>query len=175
MLSMSKVRDISGKRFGRILVTGRAGSSACGTATWHCVCDCGRECVVEGAKLRKGNTKSCGCLRDEKSRERRLTHGRSGTRLYAVWKMMVQRCYNPSNKNFNRYGGRGIEMDPAWRYDYDAFCKWSMENGYDPDAPVQKCTIDRIDNEKGYGPGNCRWVDMKVQNNNRSKRSDHYA
>lgn len=167
---MSKIIDMTGKRYGRLIVIGRHGSSKDGLATWICKCDCGRDCVVEGAKLRKGNTRSCGCLHDEKARQRRLSHGQSGTRLYAVWKTMVQRCRNPANKNYDRYGGRGIDICDEWARDYQLFHDWAMNNGYDPNAPVQKCTIDRIDNDKGYCPANCRWVDMKVQNNNRSNR-----
>ena len=165
---MSAVKDLTGQRFGRLVVICREGSTNLGCATWYCRCDCGRESIAEGAKLRKGNTKSCGCLHDEAARERRTKHGKSGTRLNAIWKAMHQRCHNPSNKDYNRYGGRGITVCDEWLHDFQAFYDWSMENGYDENAPYGQCTIDRIDNDKGYSPDNCRWVDAKTQCNNKS-------
>ena len=165
---MSALKDLTGQRFGRLTVIGRAGSTPEGTATWRCLCDCGKECIAEGAKMRKGNTKSCGCLHDDAARMRRTTHGNSGTRLYAVWKAMIQRCSNHSDKNYDRYGGRGITVCPEWRNDFQKFYEWAMANGYDDNAAAGRCTIDRIDNDKGYGPDNCRWVDMKTQNKNKS-------
>ena len=165
---MSALKDLTGQRFGRLVVIGREGSTAQGTATWRCLCDCGNECVVEGAKLRKGNTKSCGCLHNDAARQRRTTHGKSGTRIYAIWKTMIQRCSNPCNKNYDRYGGRGITVCTEWRNDFQKFYEWSKESGYDENAPVGRCTIDRIDNDKGYSPDNCRWVDIKTQRHNRS-------
>ena len=165
---MSAVKDVTGQRFGRLSVIQRSGSTRSGIATWRCLCDCGRECVVEGAKLRKGNTKSCGCLHDEVAKERMTVHGKSGTRLYAIWKAMHHRCFNPTDKNYSRYGGRGILVCDEWLHNFQAFYCWAMANGYDACAPLGKCTIDRIDNDKGYSPDNCRWVDMKVQRHNRS-------
>lgn len=165
---MSALKDMTGQKFGRLTVIYRSGSNQCGMATWFCKCDCGGGCVVPGAALRKGNTKSCGCLHDECARERMTIHGKSHTRLSAIWASMKQRCYNPSNKNFDRYGGRGITVCDEWREDFQTFRDWAISNGYDENAPVGKCTIDRINNDKGYSPDNCRWVDMKVQNNNKS-------
>lgn len=169
---MSRVKDLTGQRFDRLVVIERVGSNSDGVATWHCLCDCGNECIVEGANLRKGNTKSCGCLHDDVTRMRRTTHGKSGTRLYAVWKAMIQRCSNPLDKNYDRYGGRGIQICEVWRNDFQAFYDWAMANGYDETAPRSHCTIDRIDNDKGYSPDNCRWVDMKTQRNNRTNSKE---
>ena len=166
---MSKIKDISGQRFGRLVVIRREGSSPLGVAKWHCQCDCGKECVVEGAKLRKHNTMSCGCLHDDLAAERRTVHGKSSSRLYAVWKSMTQRCNNPNNKNYDIYGGRGITVCDAWQSSFQAFYSWAMANGYDENAPAGQCTIDRIDNDKGYSPDNCRWVDQKTQNNNKRR------
>lgn len=168
---MSKTKDMTGQRFGMLVVLRREGSNSDGLALWRCRCDCGNECVVAGANMRKGNTKSCGCMIIKSTKARMTTHGKSQTRLYAVWKAMIQRCCNPADKNYNRYGGRGISICREWKNDYLSFYKWAMANGYNKDAPVGQCTIDRINNDKGYSPDNCRWVDLKTQQNNKSKRS----
>lgn len=160
--------DMAGKRYGRLFVLRRAGSNKDGLALWLCKCDCGNMCVVEGAKIRKGNTRSCGCLHVESTRNRFTKHGLYQNRLYGVWKMINQRCSNPRNKNYGRYGGRGISVCEEWRNSFQAFYEWAILHGFDAAKPSFQCTIDRIDNDRGYYPENCRFVDMKVQNNNKS-------
>lgn len=167
---MSAVKDITGQRFGRLTVLHRFGTSSQGTATWLCLCDCGKECIVIGAAMRKGNTRSCGCLHDDKARTRRTTHGMSGTRLYFVWKTMNQRCSNPNCDDYKDYGGRGITVCEEWQHSFPAFYTWATANGYDENAPQSQCTIDRINNDRGYSPQNCRWVDQKIQCNNRNRK-----
>ena len=81
---------------------------------------------------------------------------------------MKNRCYCVSHRNYTSYGGRGITVCEEWLHDFRAFYDWAMANGYDENAPYMKCTIDRIDNDKGYSPDNCRWVDIKAQRHNRS-------
>lgn len=161
---MSALKDLTGQRFGRRTVISRAGSDRRGCATWLCVCDCGSESVVTGAELRKNHSGSCGCMR----RDRLTVHSKRKTRLYKVWEGMKTRCYNPSHMAYKRYGGRGITVCVEWCNDFQAFYEWAMANGYDENAPIGQCTIDRIDNDKGYSPDNCRWVDMKTQRHNRS-------
>ena len=84
---------------------------------------------------------------------------------------MKQRCLNPKSKAYVHYGGRGITVCDEWKDSYDAFYKWAVANGYDENASRGQCTIDRIDNDKGYSPDNCRWTTMLVQNNNQRKTS----
>lgn len=83
-------------------------------------------------------------------------------RLYWVWWNIVKRCEREYDKDYKYYGGRGIKLCKEW-HDFKTFRKWAYENGYDPNAPYSKCTIDRIDTEKGYCPENCKFVDMREQ------------
>ena len=92
------------------------------------------------------------------------SHGKSGHPLYKRWTTVKERCYNPHCTSYFRYGGRGIVMCDEWRDSFESFFNWSMSNGFTPEL-----TLDRIDNNKGYSPDNCRWVDMKVQSNNTRK------
>lgn len=170
---MSAVKDLTGQRFGRLVVVERAGSDKHKHATWKCQCDCGEVRVLCSGNLRNGLVNSCGCLRVDSNKKRFTKHGRRESRLYCVWIDMKKRCYNPSTHNYHRYGGRGITICDEWLHNFEAFYDWAIANGYDETAPRGQCTIDRIDNDKGYSPDNCRWVDAKTQNNNKSnsKRS----
>ena len=162
------MKDMTGQRFGRLTVLRRAGSTRHREALWLCLCDCGNERTISGSSLRRGYSKSCGCLRDEIVSNTQSTHRKTKTRLYNVWTHMIQRCYNPKHTAYKRYGGRGITVCNEWRNSFQKFHEWAMETGYDENAAFHKCTIDRIDNDKGYSPDNCRWVDMKTQRHNRS-------
>ena len=165
---MSNVKDMTGQRFGRLSVLGRAGITPYGEATWRCQCDCGGIVFVAGSSLRRGHTKSCGCLRDEIESKIHSTHRKTKTRLYNVWTHIIQRCYNPKHTAYKRYGGRGITVCDEWRNDFMKFYDWAIATGYDENAAFHECTIDRIDNDKGYSPDNCRWADAKTQNANKS-------
>jgi len=138
-------------------------------ALWVCRCQCGTVVTVTSVALRKGECKSCGCLRREKTMARCLTHGecRRGKRIreYGAWSDAKSRCYNPRVYNYPRYGGRGIGMADEWRSDYATFLKdmGRCPNGYQ---------LDRIDNDGDYAPGNCRWVPPRTQSNN-TRRNIH--
>lgn len=167
---MSAFKDLTGQRFGRLFVIEREGSDNQKRVTWRCRCACGRETVVASSYLLSGNTKSCGCLRNEVLIKCSTKHGKRHTRLYDVWRNMKGRCYNPKNRKYDRYGGRGITICDEWKNDFQTFYEWAMANGYDENALFGECTLDRIDNQKGYSPDNCRWVGIKTQNNNRGVR-----
>lgn len=158
--------DLIGQRFGRLCVVEYAGSTKDGQAQWRCVCDCGCITVVRGKDLRRGNTLSCGCIQKSVAAQQHTTHGISNTRIYRIWSLMRMRCYNPNAPQYDDWGGRGITICDEWRHDAKAFYDWSINHGYADDL-----SIDRIDNDKGYSPDNCRWVDRNVQSNN--KRSNH--
>ena len=166
---MGKLIDLTGQRFGRLVVVERAGSTQRGQATWLCRCDCGNETAVVANSLRRGNTNSCGCIHSELLSSRNYKHGKRHSRLYGVWLGMKERCYNPKHNRYHRYGGRGIAVCDEWRDNFNAFYEWSVANGYDENAPYGECTIDRIDVDSDYCPENCRWVDLLTQRNNRSE------
>lgn len=154
------VISLSGMKFGRLVVLERSANTINGQASWICRCECGNIThPITGSNLRKGKTKSCGCLRTR--------HGEYDTRLYEVWHSMKNRCYCTTNHAYQNYGGRGITVCDEWLNDFVAFKVWAMAHGYDPIAPRGKCTLDRIDVNGNYCPDNCRWVTMKVQQNNR--------
>lgn len=127
-----------------------------------CICDCGQRVVVSRDHLRSGHTKSCGCSLKEFVGAAKTTHGKSKTAEYFVWSNMVQRCTNPKKERYPRYGGRGIKVCERW----NVFVNFIADMG---PRPSLQHSIDRIDNDGNYEPGNCRWATRKQQQSNNSR------
>lgn len=162
---MSQRIDITGKKYGRLLVIGHYHSDM-KKSYWKCKCECGNEIICIGDNLKNGHTKSCGCLRKDKCKiagKQSFKHGYTGKRLLKIWQGMKQRCINITREHYKYYGGKGIKVCREW-LDSRNFIKWAIANGYQ-----ENLTIDRINGRGDYEPGNCRWVTMKVQNQNKWK------
>jgi len=147
--------DLTGVRFGRLLVVKESTERISGVLCWDCICDCGNKATVRGSVLRQGVTKSCGCLKRDVAGRARITHGGSTSKEYRVWNQMRQRCTNPNNARWAAYGGRGITVCDRWMNSFGNFLE---DMGF---RPFEKAQLDRIDNNKGYSPENCHWVSLK--------------
>lgn len=148
--------DLSGEKFGRLrpLFPSRTDS---GKYAWVCKCDCGNTITVCTTDLRRGHTQSCGCYRTDKVR----THGLSKTLPYHMWRKMIARRCDETDKDYNNYGARGISVCKEW-LSYPLFYEWALSNGY-----KRGLTIDRINNDVGYSPENCRFITIQEQERNR--------
>lgn len=153
-MSRGKTDPVAGTRFGRwtFLTVGVCRSGF--KSRWTCKCDCGTVREVRPGNLRSGKSTSCGC-----TKLGNVTHGYTGTRTYRVWKGMWSRTTNPNVREYKSYGGRGISVCDRWQ----TFENFLADMG---EAPPN-LSLDRIDNDRGYEPGNCRWATTKQQTSNR--------
>ena len=161
--------DRTGLTYGWLTAVRWVSQDKKGNARWECSCSCGTVTTVLGFNLQNGNTQSCGCkkraLAAAGSANKR--HGMEGTPEYSAWSHAVQRTTNPNDKRWPDYGGRGITMCPQW-LGPGGFDRFFAHIGFRLDPSF---SLDRINNEQGYWPGNVRWTDRKTQRSNQRRRA----
>lgn len=158
-----KMIDLTGKKFGRLTVISRAENTSQGQANWLCECDCGNTHTVKSIILRRGISKSCGCLGIESRHTNNRTHGHtssSTTPTFHSWAGMINRCTNESHKSFMRYGGRGITVCKRWH----TFQNFLDDMGVKP----ENRSLERINTGIGYSPDNCKWATASEQARNKT-------
>lgn len=157
----ARVKDLTGQRFGRLVIVSFGGINRSGKATWECLCDCGHTLVAISGNLRSGNTGSCGCAHREGLIHRNTTHGQNRSPEYTAWQRLLGRCFCETNSDYDRYGGRGITVCTRWRYSFEAFY---ADMGPKPSG--HRISIERLDNDGHYEPGNCVWATQAQQTRN---------
>lgn len=158
--------DLTGKKFGRWTVIKRSDNQYTVAERWDCLCECGTEKSVIGSSLKNGTSKSCGCYCTESrfNSQRHLTHGLTGNRFYQKWERIKNRCYCKSNPRYADYGGRGIKMYEEWINSPEKFVEYVSNL---PNSENTEYSLDRINNDGNYEPGNLRWADKYTQARNK--------
>lgn len=169
MNAYRSIRDLSGYQFGRLTVIRKALDSELtpqqlksADSCWLCHCQCGKDLLVFRYNLTTGHTRSCGCSRIGQRRPGNKGKSSGDKRIKNIWQSMNARCYLKSHKHYKHYGGKGIRICDEWLHSFEAFRIWMLKNGYTDDL-----TIDRIDNDLGYSPENCRLITMIEQQSNK--------
>lgn len=173
---MSKLNDLTGKKFGRLLVIERRANKK-GKTYWFCKCDCGNYTTVMATKLASGETKSCGCIRKENTSKMFAKHHLTKKSLHNAWLNMKNRCDNPKFVEYKHYGGKGVTYCNEWR-NFENFMFWALSNGYSDkkDANGRNLlSLDRIDTNGNYEPSNCKWSTRieQARNKTNNKRYDY--
>lgn len=161
-----KTIEIKGEKFGRLTAIRLYGRDSHGQQIWHCKCQCGNTTKSLLSNLKAGISKSCGCARIESLIKAAKTHGLRKHKLYTTWHNMKARCLNKKNYQYKDYGGRGITVSKIWAKSFISFYNWAMKNGWSPSL-----TLDRVDNNRGYYPTNCKFSTRNGQS--RNQRSNH--
>lgn len=167
LIGKNTYKDLTGEKFGMLTVLYRVENRK--NHVWYkCVCDCGNYKIADAARLKSGETWNCGC-----SNKTSYIHGGKNTRLYKTWANMKSRCNNPNTPAYKNYGGRGITICPEWNAEsgFVKFAEWAIANGWDESKNRLEQSIDRIDVNGNYEPDNCRFADIKTQNNNQRRRT----
>lgn len=153
MKNKDKYSEYIGQKFGMLSVKSISHINKLKKVCVDVECECGTIKNMVLSNLKSGCSKSCGCT---------VHHGGKGTKLYLIWRAMISRCEHESNKRYLDYGGRGIFICPEWRNSFPAFRDWANDNNY-----KEGLSIERTNNDDGYYPGNCKWIEMSLQVRNR--------
>lgn len=157
--------DITGLTFGILTAIRMVGRNPRGNALWECSCICGGSKVMTAAALKQPGMRSCGCMVKKRPYTKLFKHGMTNTPEFRVWSAIIYRCHNSSAKAYPDYGGRGITVCDEWRNDFASFL------AHIGPRPEGKFSVDRIENARGYEPGNVRWAtDIEQQRNRRNVR-----
>ena len=165
---MTKLKDLTGKKFGRLTVLSRGENSKAGQVQWFCICDCGNEKLIHSTNLVQGSSKSCGCLSIELTTERLTKHGLYKHALYNTWNDMNDRCNNSNSAGYDSYGGRGVTVCKRWHSSNPNGCKNFIDDMHPSWESGLQIDKDKINPKaKLYSPETCCWLTIKENSNNR--------